>query len=217
MIEVKIILYDTLQNAKKARSDISKAKQWIIERLKENIVSPQGLSIVQEVGRLLVQQKKTLAIAEACTGGLISNMMTDAAGCSEYFKFAGTTYSNYAKINILNVQEKTILKYGAVHEKTALEMAQGARLKAKTDFAIATSGIAGPTGGTKEKQVGTVCIGLAGPSISTAKTYRFAFDDRCMNKKMFAMTALELLRRHLVSSAKTSITENQQDIRNEND
>ena len=167
------------------------------------MVSVQGLSIVQEVGRLLTQQKKTLAVAESCTGGLISNMVTDVAGSSDYFLFSGVTYSNEAKMNILNVRKKTIMDHGAVHEKTAVEMAQGARDKAGADFAISTTGIAGPSGGTKEKPVGMVCIGLAGPSFSTAKTYRFAFDDRLKNKKIFAATAMELLRRHLVLMAKT--------------
>ncbi len=203
MIEVKIILYHSLHDEKKCRSDMNKAKHWVIERLKENIVSREGLSMVQEVWRLLAQQKKTLAVAEGCTGGLISNLMTDVAGSSEIFKSGTITCSDSAKINALDVQKKTILEYGAVSEETVLEMAQSVRLKAETDFGISTSGIAGPAGGTKEKPVGTVCIGLAGPLVAIARTYRFAFDDRLMNKKMFAMTALELLRNHLVLSVKT--------------
>ena len=130
-------------------------------------------------------------------------MVTDVAGSSDYFLFSGITYSNDVKMSILNVQKKTILEYGAVHEQTALEMAEGARLKAGADFAISTTGIAGPSGGTKEKPVGMVCIGFAGNEFSMAKTYRFSFDDRFKNKKIFAMTALELLRKHLVSMAKT--------------
>ncbi|WP_299983856.1 CinA family nicotinamide mononucleotide deamidase-related protein [Desulfobacula sp.] len=204
VIEVKIILTDSDKDNKKARSDIAKAKQWAIGQLENKVVSRQGLSIAQEIGRLLTKEKKTLAIAESCTGGLISNMVTDVAGSSNYFLFSGITYSNDAKINILNVQKKTIIDFGAVHEQTALEMAQGARHRAGADFAISTTGIAGPGGGTKERPVGMVCIGLSGPSVSMAKTYRFSFDDRLRNKKMFAMMALELLRRHLVSVTKTA-------------
>ncbi|RKZ93889.1 MAG: damage-inducible protein CinA, partial [Gammaproteobacteria bacterium] len=159
------------------------------------------LSMAQEVGRLLVQQKKTLAVAEACTGGLISNMMSDVAGCSEYFKFGAAACSDYAKITILNVQEETISEYGAVHEKTALEMAQGVRHKADTDFGVATCGIASPGEGIEEERAGTVCVGLAGPSVLEAKTYRFAFADRHLNKKMFAVTALDMLRNHLVKQS----------------
>lgn len=204
VIEVKIILMDSDKDNKKARSDIAKAKQWAIDQLENKVVSTQGLSIAQEIGRLLTKEKKTLAIAESCTGGLISNMVTDVTGSSDYFLFSGITYSNDAKINILNVQKKTIVEYGAVHEKTALEMARGARFKAGADFAISTTGIAGPGGGTKKKPVGMVCIGLAGPSVSMAKTYKFFFDDRGRNKKIFAMMALELLRRHLVCLFKTA-------------
>ncbi len=202
VIEVKIILFNSFKNKEKAHFDISIAKQWVMLHLKNNVVSEQGLTIAQEVGSLLIKQGKTLAIAESCTGGLISNMITDVAGSSTYFLFSGITYSNEAKINILDVQKKTIVEYGAVHEQTALEMARGARLKAGADFAISTTGIAGPGGGTKEKPVGMVCIGISGFEHSTAKTYRFNFDDRGMNKKIFAMMALELLRRHLVLTAK---------------
>ena len=202
VIEVKIILFDSGKDKAKARSHIAAAKQWAMEQLDNKVVSKQGLSIAQEVGLLLTQQKKTLAIAESCTGGLISNMVTDVAGSSNYFLFSGVTYSNDAKMNILKVQKETIIEYGAVHERTALEMAQGARRKAGADFGISTTGIAGPSGGTVDKPVGMVCIGIAGPSFSGAKTYKFSFDDRFKNKQMFAMMALELLRRHLVLTGK---------------
>lgn len=203
VIEVKLILSYTYEENEKAHADIAAAKQWAIDQLENKVVSKQGLTLAQEVGRLLTLQKKTLAIAESCTGGLISNMVTNVAGSSDYFVFSGVTYSNDAKINILKVQKKTIIDYGAVHEKTALEMAQGAKDCSGADFAISTTGVAGPGGGTREKPVGMVCIGLAGPSVSLAKTYRFLFDDRGDNKKMFAVMALELLRRHLVLLTET--------------
>ena len=204
VIEVKIICADSDKDNKKARSDIEKARQWAIDQLENKVVSKKGLSIAQEIGRLLTREKKTLAIAESCTGGLISNMVTDVAGSSDYFLFSGITYSNDAKMNILNVKRETIVEWGTVHEKTAMEMAQGARLKACADYAISTTGIAGPGGGTKQKPVGMVCIGLAGPDVSMAKTYNFSFGDRGKNKKIFAMMALELLRRHLVSVFETT-------------
>jgi nicotinamide-nucleotide amidase len=175
-----------------------------IERLENKIVSEKGLTIAEEVGQLLAAQKKTLAIAESCTGGLISSMVTDVAGSSDYFLFSGVTYSNDAKMNILGVQKKTLMDHGAVHENTAREMAEGVRLKAGADLGISTTGIAGPGGGTVEKPVGMVCIGLAAEGFSMAKTYWFPFDDRAMNKKMFAMTALALLRRHLLGVLETS-------------
>ncbi len=197
LIEVKIILSDSLSDPNKALSKIKKAKQWVVDKLGNKIVSHQGLSIAEEVARLLIEQGKTLAIAESCTGGLISNMMTDISGSSDFFLFSGVTYSNDSKIDIINVEKKTIIDHGAVHEQTALEMAKGARQKAGSDFAISTTGIAGPTGGSLERPVGMVCIGVAGPGFAKAKTYKFPFDDRLENKKTFATMALELLRRHL--------------------
>ena len=202
VIEVKLILSDSFKNPEASTSYMTQAKQWVMSRLEKNVVSEQGLTIAQEVGKLLAQQKKTLAIAESCTGGLIANMVTDVAGSSDYFLFSGVTYSNDAKMSILDVQEITLVEHGAVHERTAIEMAKGARLKAGADFAISTTGIAGPGGGTVEKPVGMVCIGLAGPSFSMAKKYQFSFDDREKNKRMFAVMALELLRRHLTSLGK---------------
>jgi len=204
VIEVKIILPHVSGTMETARSLMDQAKQWAMDRLENKVVSGKGLSLAQEVGRLLSAQGKTLAIAESCTGGLISSMVTDVAGSSDYFLFSAVTYSNEAKIKILNVREKTLLDHGAVHERTALEMAEGVRLKAGADFGISTTGIAGPGGGSPEKPVGMVCIGLAGDSVSLAKTYRFTLDDRAMNKTIFAHTALDLLRRHLTGLLKAS-------------
>jgi len=202
IIEVKIVMSDSHMDKSKALSQIKEAKLWVTGKLENRVISTKGMSMAQEAGRLLAQQNKTLAIAESCTGGLIANMMTDIDGSSDYFLFSGVTYSNDAKINILNVQKKTIIDHGAVHEQTALEMAKGAREKSGADFAISTTGIAGPTGGTKARPVGMVCIGIAGDNFARAETYQFPFDDRLQNKKMFAAMALELLRRHLVSLGK---------------
>jgi nicotinamide-nucleotide amidase len=101
-------------------------------------------------------------------------------------------------MNILGVKEKTLEAHGAVHEQTALEMALGVKKAANADWGISTTGIAGPSGGTKEKPVGRVCIGIAGPRFETAKQYTFNFGNRARNKEMFAATALEVLRRKLI-------------------
>ena len=99
------------------------------------------------------------------------------------------------------MKPSTLIEHGAVHEQTALEMAQGARKLAGADYAVSTTGIAGPAGGTDEKPVGMVCIGLAGKTAATARTFVFKFGDRDKNKRMFAHTALEMLRKHLSSSS----------------
>jgi nicotinamide-nucleotide amidase len=110
------------------------------------------------------------------------------------------TYANSAKSDILGVPEAVIATHGAVHEETVKQMAQGARRIAGATHGLATSGIAGPSGGTPEKPVGTVCIGLATPDTTLAKRYYFRFGKRLMNKKIFAMAALNLLRRELVGA-----------------
>ena len=114
------------------------------------------------IGELLNKQSATLALAESCTGGLLANWLTHVAGSSEYFLFSGVTYANQAKIDVLGVRRSTLEVHGAVHEQTALEMAEGARRVAGATYGLSTSGIAGPDGGSAEKPVGTVCIGLAG-------------------------------------------------------
>jgi nicotinamide-nucleotide amidase len=150
------------------------------------------------VGGLLISKKATLAVAESCTGGLVSNMLTNVPGSSDYFLFSGITYSNDSKIKALGVQQTVIEKHGAVHEETAKEMAVCARRIAGATYGLSTSGIAGPLGGTTEKPVGTVCIGLATPDEVKGFRFIFQFRDRLMNKKVFAVTALDLLRRELL-------------------
>ncbi len=176
------------------------AREWAISRLENKVISPRGQSLEQEVGKLLKEKKFTLAIAESCTGGLISNLVTDVAGSSDYFLFSAITYSNDAKMKVLGVAQNTLETHGAVHEQTALEMALGVKKTGNADWGISTTGIAGPTGGTIDKPVGTVCIGIAGPGVETAKQYTFNFGNRSRNKEMFAATALEVLRRRLMGS-----------------
>jgi nicotinamide-nucleotide amidase len=154
-----------------------------------------GIEVVSRIGKLLCLQNAGIAIAESCTGGLISHIITNVPGSSDYFLLSCVTYSNKAKINLLGVSPETIKRYGAVHEETAKEMAQGVRRIAGATYGLSTSGIAGPGGATDDKPVGTVCIGLA-----YVKGYRFNFagNDRLTNKKIFAMKALDLLRTELL-------------------
>jgi nicotinamide-nucleotide amidase len=149
------------------------------------------------VAELLLRQSATLALAESCTGGLLADWLTNLPGSSQYFVFSGVTYSNPAKVAVLGVSQKTLDRCGAVHEQTVREMAEGARRVAKTTYGLATSGIAGPDGGSADKPVGTVCIGLAGPDRCDARRFFFPFGRRLMNKKMFAMAALNMLRKTL--------------------
>ena len=156
--------------------------------------------MAEVVGKLLRSRDATIGVAESCTGGLIAHMLTNISGSSDYFNFCAVTYTNRSKIDVLGVDPRTIDRCGAVHEDTAIEMAEGARMRAEAVYGLATTGIAGPAGGTVDKPVGTVCIGLSGPAGSQARRYHFQIDDRGLNKKIFAYTALDVLRRRLLES-----------------
>lgn len=198
-IEVKLVLDSAGMNPQDGEDLLREAGEWAVSQLENRVISLEGRSIQAEVGHLLREQGQTLAVAESCTGGLIANWITDVAGSSDYFLFSGVTYSNDAKMRILDVKEDTLVANGAVHEETALEMAKGARAGAGADWGISTTGIAGPGGGSDEKPVGTVCIGIAGPGVAEARRYHFRFDHRDRNKRMFAATALEKLRQKLIT------------------
>jgi PncC family amidohydrolase len=118
-------------------------------------------SLVEELSLLLTQKNMRLATAESCTGGMIAAAMTDRAGSSAVFERGYVTYSNEAKIEELGVKSETIETYGAVSEQTAAEMAKGALKNSHADIALSVTGIAGPNGGTEEKPVGLVYIGIA--------------------------------------------------------
>jgi len=195
-IQVKLYANDT--DDQKLNDHLAAAVGWVIEKMGNKVFSQQGDSMEQTIGHLLRKKQVTLALAESCTGGLIANLLTNISGSSDYFVFSGITYSNQAKIDILKVPKKTILAHGAVHEKTAMEMARGARNICGATYGLATSGIAGPTGGTPEKPVGTVCIGLATPHGTAGHRFHFWFGSRTMNKQVFAIAALEVLRRELL-------------------
>jgi nicotinamide-nucleotide amidase len=165
-----------------------------------------GLSIFSDndealegvVVRLLKQRKQTLATAESCTGGLIANKITNVSGASEVFLAGYITYANSAKSDVLNVDSKLIEKNGAVSEAVARAMAEGARTRAASTHGLATTGIAGPTGGSDEKPVGTVYIALAlGDSETVAEKFVFP-TDRETFKQLAAQAALDLLRQRLL-------------------
>jgi len=148
------------------------------------------------VVRLLTQRKKTLALAESCTGGFIADEITNIPGASEIFLGGIVAYSNGVKEKFLGVRHETLKKHGTVSEIVAREMADGARKKFGADFAVAVTGIAGPGGGTKDKPVGTVFISVAGTfgTLVERKLNRFG---REKFKEVTARQALEILRQRL--------------------
>lgn len=176
---------------------LDRAGAWVKDKFGIKVVSMDGEALEVALGRLLRQRQATLALAESCTGGLIASLLTDVAGSSDYFLLSAVTYANQAKIDVLGVCPETLNTHGAVSEETVREMAEGVRARAKATYGLAVSGIAGPDGGTAEKPVGTVCVGLAGPDQSVTRRYQFNFGARLMNKKFFAALALDLLRRQM--------------------
>lgn len=152
------------------------------------------------IGQLLSEKGQSISTAESCTGGYISHLITDISGSSAYFKGSVVAYSNEIKEKILNVQNETLIKYGAVSEEVVSEMALGIQKLYETDYAIATSGIAGPNGGTEEKAVGTTWIALALPNKTViAKKYLFG-EHRGRNIRKAALTALNQLHKQLLKS-----------------
>jgi nicotinamide-nucleotide amidase len=151
-------------------------------------------TMAEVIGRMLKLNGKTLAVAESCTGGYISHLITSVPGCSAFYNGSVTAYSNLIKENILGVNPETIFDFGAVSEQVAKEMAVGVRKVFNSDFALATTGIAGPDGGTEEKPVGTVWIAVASENDVIALKFIFG-DNRERNISRSSQTALQILRR----------------------
>ena len=149
-----------------------------------------------QVGELLRQHGLRLAVAESCTGGLIGHRLTNVAGSSTYYMGSVTAYAYEAKVRLLNVRWETLEKHGAVSGETVIEMARGVRHALAADIGLSVSGIAGPGGGTPEKPVGTVWIGLSSPEDEFAELFVWQ-GDRIQNKEHSAEAALQLLADYL--------------------
>lgn len=181
-----------------ARRQIDQTLDACRKALGDIIYGQDAQTLPQAVADLLLKSQKTVATAESCTGGLLAKCLTDISGSSAYFTHGWVTYSNDAKRSLLGVSEQTLATYGAVSEETVKEMADGAREKSGADFALSISGVAGPTGGTPEKPVGMVCIGLAGPDKTIARTFNFPGDREWIRDRSAKM-ALTLLRYRLLN------------------
>lgn len=196
--EIQIKLYGSGKDSETIDKLMNKATESVLKKIGENVFSVDGMSMEAVVGGLLTEKKATLAVAESCTGGLISHMLTNIPGSSKYFLLSGITYSNDAKTKLLDVSPDIINQFGAVHEKTAKKMAEGVRRIAGATYGLAVTGIAGPDGGTDDKPVGTVCLGLADDRSARGFRFYFPFNNRSRNKKIFAMKALDILRQELM-------------------
>lgn len=177
---------------------IARVEKRIRDKVQKYIYGVDNEQLEEVVGRLLRERSMTIAAAESCTGGLIADRLTNISGSSDYFERGLVTYSNRSKIELLGVPEATIARHGAVSKEVAEAMAVGVRRMAGTEVGISTTGIAGPTGGTLEKPVGLVWIGLADGNGSLAVRFTFG-DDRILVKQRASQAALELVRRRVMN------------------
>ncbi|MBN2600332.1 MAG: CinA family protein [Candidatus Thermoplasmatota archaeon] len=150
------------------------------------------ITLVNKVSDELKKHQVTVATAESCTGGLLAHTLTNVSGSSKYFDRGMITYSNTAKMELLDVPENLLKKHGAVSSEVAVAMAQGIQQRASVDYGLATTGIAGPTGGTKKKPVGLIYIAIATTDTVVVKRLRFS-GDRLSNKENACTAVLELL------------------------
>ncbi|MBN2683018.1 MAG: competence/damage-inducible protein A [Bacteroidales bacterium] len=163
------------------------------------IFSTKGENLEEVVGKLLLEKKLTLATAESCTGGSIASIITSIPGSSSYYKGSIVAYSNDVKTNLLKVNSNDIENHGAVSEIVVKQMAENVKTLLNTDYGVASSGIAGPDGGTANKPVGTIWIAVAGPKQTVCKQYSFG-KQREFNIRRSVLTALNLLREMLVNN-----------------
>lgn len=195
-VRLRLSIYGGIREEEEARIEAELARLRPI--LGDLMYSEQDDTLEGCIGRMLAANGKTVSTAESCTGGTISAMFTSVPGSSEYFLGSVTSYANSVKTGVLGVPSEIIEKYGAVSSECVAAMAEGVRRITGSDFSVATSGIAGPGGGSESKPVGTVWIGVS--SIEGTKTYRMQFNgDRKRNIERFAANALNLLRITIVN------------------
>jgi nicotinamide-nucleotide amidase len=194
---IKLRLTGTGADPKTIEVSVEEQVRRLYTIIPELIYAENEESLEMVVGRLLREKKKTLTTAESCTGGNIARMITSVPGSSDYFKGSVVAYSNSVKTELLGIDMKLLEKHGAVSEPVVVAMAEEARRLLKADFAVATSGIAGPNGGTTEKPVGTLWTSVASGSGTVAEKYTFG-TDRTLNNMRFTIVALNLLRKQII-------------------
>jgi len=195
--EVEVQLAATATNEPEADRIVNELADKISEKLGPALFSVNGETMEEVIGAMLTERGKTVSFAESCTGGLIAERVTEVPGSSRYFIEGAVTYSNDAKVRTLGVRSETLEQFGAVSSQTAEEMAAGMRDRAGTDYAISVTGIAGPDGGTEEKPVGTVFLGLADADGTRSKKFTFP-GDRYLIRWRTSQAALDLLRRRMI-------------------
>lgn len=195
--EVTLRVSAKIQDGENAELLMRPVISEIKNRAGDFLYSDSDESLDEVAAKLLFEKNITIATAESCTGGLISETLTNIPGISKVFFGGAVTYSNESKVELLGVKELTLQKYGAVSRETATEMAQGIRERLKTDIGVSITGIAGPDGGTAEKPVGLVYIGLNTEKVSIAKELRL-LGNRKRIRTITALHAFDMIRRHVL-------------------
>lgn len=185
------------EGATDTQDRLDRLEAVIRERVGEYVIGTGDDTLEEVLGDLLRQSDASLSVAESATGGLIGHRLTGISGSSDYFLGGIVAYANHVKRGTLGVRAETLQEHGAVSEPVAVQMAEGVREALDASIGIATTGVAGPTGGTPEKPVGTVWIGYADETTKRA-VHRHFVEDRSLNKELFASAALDLVRRALV-------------------
>ena len=168
----------------------------IVSRVGDIVYSTIGESLPETCARMLLDENKTLAVAESCTGGLVASEFVAIPGCSSFLLEGCVTYSDQAKLRRLGVQQETLDAFGAVSEQCAREMAEGMRRSSGADYALATTGFAGPDGGTPQEPVGSIYLALSSPDGVMTKHVQL-FGDRARIREVACLHAFDLLRRKL--------------------
>jgi len=194
-VRLRVTVIDTSTSSAGARADA--IEQKIREKVGTYVYASGEVELEETIGALLRERRLTIATAESCTGGLVADRITNVSGSSSYFERGVITYSNHSKTELLGVPEKLLQACGAVSKEVAEAMAAGIRRMAGTDIGVSTTGIAGPTGGSQEKPVGTVWIGYADAHSTVAVRFQFG-DERIRVKERASQAALEMVRRKIL-------------------
>jgi len=195
---IKLRLTGTGRDHKTITDSVEEQVKKLYAIIPDLIYGENEESLEMSVGRLLRENHKTLCTAESCTGGNIAHLITSVPGSSKYYTGSIISYANHIKTLLPGIDEELIEKHGAVSEPVVKAMAEGARILLGTDFSVATSGIAGPDGGTEEKPVGTLWTAVASGSETVAEKHTFG-TDRLLNITRFSLVALNLLRKQIIN------------------
>jgi nicotinamide-nucleotide amidase len=198
--QVSLRINARFEDRARAQTELDSTTELCRRALGDLIFGQDDQTLPGVIGDLLLASQFTVATAESCTGGLLAKMITDIPGSSRYFQRGWITYSNAAKGELLGVPAELLAQHGAVSEPVAIAMADGARQRGGATFALSITGIAGPDGGSPQKPVGTVCIGIAGANPTVATTYNFPGDRESIRDRSAKM-ALTLLRYQILGKS----------------